>query len=242
MPNYCSNTVYITGPKESIKAIAKRIENRKEDAGIFSLFNPLPEQLSGIVSGSCTIDDKRCDCFRHVHKETGVRLYEYGYTTFTDSDGNEYDRKDAINQAVDAQEQRELMNAYGAINWYEWQSSNWGTKWDVSDFKYEATEEKIALRFDTAWAPAAGFWTKFSEKNPELTVDNHFAEQGMEYAGTTRHVQGDASDTYEFSGSFFDRSGIDENDDEAMDAFWEDPCLTPELGQFVEAHGLGLGG
>lgn len=38
-------------------------------------------------------------------------------------------------------------------NWYNWNSTNWGTKWDAGDGWVELEEDYLSIRFDTAWSP-----------------------------------------------------------------------------------------
>ena len=54
-----------------------------------------------------------------------------------------------------------LIDAYGADNWYDWQCTNWGTKWDVycnniKEWYIDHLDNGnyfVFLEFDTAWGP-----------------------------------------------------------------------------------------
>lgn len=70
------------------------------------------------------------------------------------------------------------------MDWYEWQSDNWGTKWDVgyNDITF-VTENHMS--FETAWAPPIKWLLVVSEQYPRLTFDIAYSEQGMAFAGVT---------------------------------------------------------
>ena len=38
-------------------------------------------------------------------------------------------------------------------NWYNWNSTNWGTKWDAGDGWAELDKDFLSISFDTAWSP-----------------------------------------------------------------------------------------
>lgn len=46
---------------------------------------------------------------------------------------------------------QELMNKYGADNWYDWSIMNWGTKWNACDTEVEYEGGYLSYRFNTAW-------------------------------------------------------------------------------------------
>lgn len=78
-----------------------------------------------------------------------------------------------------------LIEKYGADNWYDYQTQNWGTKWDVRQIFTEAeTENEICLSFDTAWAPPIAFYEKLSADYPELIISASYYEGGCDFCGT----------------------------------------------------------
>jgi len=38
------------------------------------------------------------------------------------------------------------------VDWYDWNVSNWGTKWDVSDVETNHSEGELVYSFSTAWS------------------------------------------------------------------------------------------
>jgi hypothetical protein len=82
---------------------------------------------------------------------------------------------------------------FSGNNWYDWNVTNWGTKWDVAvrdNDKYpdtelmEETENSLAYRFNTAWSPPMPAIAKLSEQYPTLVFTLSYEEEtgwGGEY-------------------------------------------------------------
>jgi len=70
-------------------------------------------------------------------------------------------------------------------NWYNWNVSNWGTKWDVKD--EEQTPEvahdeargtsTASYNFDTAWSPPSEVYEAIAQKYPQLQVSISWEEE-----------------------------------------------------------------
>jgi hypothetical protein len=139
MPNWCSNTLELSGDKEVIKKITDWYKDRqsgKTDVGLFGTFYPLPEELKN--------------------------------TTYPSPEPNE-----------------DLIKKFGSGNWYDFQTTNWGTKWDANEVCMAGeTENGIRLSFDTAWAPPIAFYEKLSRDYPELNISASYYESGCDFCGT----------------------------------------------------------
>jgi len=70
---------------------------------------------------------------------------------------------------------------YGSTDWYGWQTSNWGTKWDVDGEINSQTKYRIVYIYDSAWSPNTSFFYNICEKYPLLTFHIKYAEEGMGY-------------------------------------------------------------
>jgi hypothetical protein len=145
MPNWCNNTITISGPKAKIKAVWDQAN--QQDGGLLSAMSPPPENMF----------------------------------------------KGSLGQ----KEQQECLEQ-GIPNWYDWQSSNWGTKWDVSTEGLEYVEDgetaTITGWFDSAWAPPIGAYDTFTAANPDCSVDALYEEGGMDFAGHYADGQDDYID------------------------------------------------
>jgi hypothetical protein len=82
-----------------------------------------------------------------------------------------------------------------AENWYNWNGSNWGTKWDVEPQITEDNGDSITLSFDTAWAPPIEFYNEMV--NRDYMIRAFYYESGMAFAGI--YDNGD-DDYYEYGG------------------------------------------
>ncbi len=78
-----------------------------------------------------------------------------------------------------------LKLKYGATNWYDWTTENWGTKWDVTSATLVKTNDKHAMYiFQTAWCPWKDEVTRLiSEQFPRLNFRLEYYEPGMRYSG-----------------------------------------------------------
>ena len=129
--------------------------------------------------------------------------------------------------------------ACGYTDWYSFQTSRWGTKWDISS-QEECHRDEDGLGFsggfDTAWSPPIGVIEQMVEDGLEVTLYYH--ESGMAYCG--KYEDG-CDDYYEYSGenSQTIRSAIgDELDDfwgisESM-AEWEAEQEEEELTEWIK--------
>lgn len=140
MPNWCSNTLELSGDKEVIKKITDwhkdRQSGKTDDVGLFSLFYPTPKELAT--------------------------------TTYPNPEPNE-----------------DLIKKFGSSNWYDFQTTNWGTKWDANEVCMAVESENgIRLSFDTAWSPPIAFYEKLSRDYPELNISASYYESGCDFCGT----------------------------------------------------------
>ena len=82
----------------------------------------------------------------------------------------------------------------GHNNWYDWRTSNWGTKWDcdVYDGSIQEQEElfgpddgdkKVTFGFDTAWSPPIGAYEHYLENNSDMSIRAVYYEPGCDFMG-----------------------------------------------------------
>jgi hypothetical protein len=72
----------------------------------------------------------------------------------------------------------------GFSNWYDWSITNWGTKWNSSDFDVRAEEPgRYEFTFYSAWSPPIPVFEKMGKMFPTLDFDLEMCEPGMEFAG-----------------------------------------------------------
>jgi hypothetical protein len=91
---------------------------------------------------------------------------------------------DPIEEAENKRKSAENLEKHGYANWYDFQSNEWGTKWDVDDQGgCDVTEDGLMLNtyFDSAWAPPTAAYEKLEALG--FTVDAMYYEPGMGFAG-----------------------------------------------------------
>ena len=89
-------------------------------------------------------------------------------------------------------EDKERLAAEGVPNWYDWQSANWGTKWNACHHEgpveiqdYEGMNMKQATyRFETAWDTPREVITALWDKWPDLDFDGGYIHEGYEGCGS----------------------------------------------------------
>ena len=68
-------------------------------------------------------------------------------------------------------------------NWYDWNTANWGTKWDVSDIDCTPVDDDgvITVSFDTAWSPPIAFFEHLLSL--DFMVEAYYYEPGIGFCG-----------------------------------------------------------
>jgi hypothetical protein len=183
MPNWVITRIYITGPEDKIKEFEGKClrPNRGEDGEFqrtfsFDRIKQRPKELLNTISP---------DPKPEVRKVKDMQGNEIVVEVYRDII-NDWDIQSAISRGETPPEpipcnnatpdqQEELRQKYGSSNWYEWNSYNWGTKWDCSDSHYNA-EDKI-LQFQTAWACPQEIIAEMAGMFPDLRFDGSYADE-----------------------------------------------------------------
>lgn len=164
MPNHITNRITIIGTPEQVAQVRQAIRGEEEDRLIdFNKIAPIPTELKGTVSPMRII---------------------------TQAEYDEQERRIANNELSDMEKQwglsrgltQELANEYkekfGHCDWYGWQTSNWGTKWNAYS-QYENGED--CIEFDTAWSNPYSILVKLSQMFPEVTFEVEYADEDFGY-------------------------------------------------------------
>ena len=82
-------------------------------------------------------------------------------------------------------------------NWYNWRTTNWGCKWDVSLEGLEFTNNhdgtsSITGWFDSPWAPPIEAYNTFLDDMDGCYIEATYEEGGMDFAG----IYTDGDDQY----------------------------------------------
>jgi hypothetical protein len=84
---------------------------------------------------------------------------------------------------------KELLEGQG---WYEWNISNWGTKWDVILENVDRVDEyTLNAAFDSAWSPPIEAYRQLEDMGFE--IEAKFYEPGMAFVGSYDTENGEFS-------------------------------------------------
>jgi hypothetical protein len=101
-------------------------------------------------------------------------------------------------QPSDEEAAEARRKACGYTDWYSFQTSRWGTKWDINIGDVcERDEDGLGFNghFDSAWSPPMGVVEQMTENGLEVTL--YYYESGMGFVG--KYEDG-YDDYYELSG------------------------------------------
>jgi len=163
MPNWCNNRVTVSG--DNLKDM-QRVRKIFESDEIFGQIVPSPDW------STIPLAEDDLESLGRKRGELG-ELPEYEEIKNPKGDVIHRGYKFA---STDCQDDR----------WYNWQLSNWGTKWDICKDHIEwgqDDEDYMVLHFDTAWSPPEEICHALREKFPDLGIEWFYDEPGMQVAG-----------------------------------------------------------
>jgi hypothetical protein len=64
----------------------------------------------------------------------------------------------------------------GDLNWYDWSTNHWGTKWNAYATEYDGDE---TLRFDTAWSHPSPVIHELSTRFPHVLISVEYADEDL---------------------------------------------------------------
>jgi hypothetical protein len=193
MPNWCSNTLTITGDKKEREKLTKYVTNEgpsvdEDERRIFS-FNkiiPMPQELHVESNGQGQIGyEAWYGNWEAVMEYEWVRPKMEGRSHTreglkemlrSEESGFEYERMGKI--------YHDNIERYGCPTWYEWHIQNWGTKWDACEPAMTHEKHETIYTFDTAWSPPEKVIIALSKRFPNLMMTLEFREPGMAFEGT----------------------------------------------------------
>ena len=79
-------------------------------------------------------------------------------------------------------------------NWYDWNSENWGSKWDLCDFEWITNDWEngfVHASFWTAWSPIPLVLEKLSKQHKSLEMTYRYHDEGGGFYGTVSFKGGE---------------------------------------------------
>ena len=176
MPNWTGNTLHIIGTAEELNlfeadrlAALKANDCGPEQVITFHMVLPMPKELVGTSSPRPLTEEE----IRRIAK----------HNDWSD-ESLQYNLDKALTPE-DAVRLDELKAKYGSDNWYDWCNNNWGTKWDACHGEFieraeHGNNERIAIRFDTAWCAPEQVIHALVRKYPNLNFSHSYFYEGEE--------------------------------------------------------------
>ncbi len=152
MPNHITNIVR----SKKLREIEKLMKS-KDSRFDFNNILPLPKELKDTQSPPRIVkeEDYEKEVAKFLKKENVTDLF----------------RSLPITEKM----QKEYKEKFGADNWYDWQVSNWGTKWNA----YEVFKDKKCIEFQTAWSTPLPIIVKISSLIPDTDISVEFADEDI---------------------------------------------------------------
>ena len=171
MPNWVTNYVSVGGSRADIDAFLKKVSAPRPEQ---KTVKPEGQKYSNNVEGEWVMSEEQEGDFSFWHfiapPEEKWELY---FTTSGWKDGQRYG--DPV------------------WNWYEWNSANWGVKWDagVEDFQDYGDDGGVSYIILTPWDTPRPVWNAIAEQHPELHIEVRFEEE-QGWGGVIEIEGGDA--------------------------------------------------
>lgn len=185
---------------------------------------PMPEALASVSTGSRKIGDKVVNKWR--------------------------DNPDGTATIITELEEASLIAAYGAADWYQWASMNYGCKWAPSSIGewQRVSDTEARVTFDTPWAPPVALFRTISEQEEDVEITLRYCEGGSDYWGIESFLNGWSSEVDGGAMSdYFDNHTTSEgcpdwNPEEMYcECSYYDTARGP-LASFFETYGMHSGG
>ena len=182
MPNWCVNQVDITGDEAEV---AKLVAFVKSDENSFTFENIVPPPATPMYSSDCTHNKYVCGCESVAQPDPEN---EGRFIWVIDGKKVEYHGKCPTHN--------EHSFSNHPDNWYNWNITNWGTKWSAAEVWNDRIDDDgkvdghTSYNFDTAWSPAEPVVAALAEKFPTLRIAHRYCEAGMGYAGEVLYADG----------------------------------------------------
>lgn len=182
MPNWCSNTIVLTGRAEVLKKFDDQFKAPAERFSGGTLYTAKdsfePEEGWVTYKAEPNGEDRlKVHYINEVVKEEG-----YTFSNFIP-----------------------LTRDVFLNGWYDWSVDNWGTKWDCGKYVSvtgledvdKAIEENkpdkeltLCYSFQTAWSPCTPVVAEMARQFPNLLVKHDFVEEGCQIAGIDEYEDG----------------------------------------------------
>jgi hypothetical protein len=159
MPNWVMNqlTCIFQTPEEY-----NAFKEKANPESFYNSFIPMPPVLEGTLSPHIAPGD----FINGVNKSKGTNFLTIEGVTFSD-DKWDVERAKQIIKNIKAFEET------GYHDWYSWNLTNWGVKWDAKDCKLKELSDfnTLVYTFDSPWGTPEHFVRQLSSLYPDATFE-----------------------------------------------------------------------
>lgn len=176
MPNWCSNTINLVGPRDKIRAVWQ--EAQKEKSGLLNALIPMPEGLD-ITAGRVGADDEPEQI--ELARREAENLERYGARNWYDwSVANWGTKWDVSLEGLEYEEDEDGNYDNGG----------------------KGPHARISGWFDSAWAPPCAAMEAYANDNEDVTITLDYYESGMGFVGRAHYQDGEMQydDYYDIGG------------------------------------------
>lgn len=185
MPNWCSNTLNITGDKADRDAFVQKVQSTEGEYAILASIVPMPKELEGSVS---PMPDSPEPHPNWANLLANGEITQEWHDELVASNRHRYEEGIRL---------RELT---GYTDWYNWEVANWGVKWgDSSTILCEHSEAETIFRFETPWGPPDTGMAAVSAAFPSLRFVLGYIGEGCEFVGAALFVKGQVAEEVDAS-------------------------------------------
>ena len=164
MPNWTSNTIRVTGDPAAIREFLVFMRGGDDQHFDFNCVIPMPDLLRHTGSGFHKFGEEEHRTWYVINPD--LALWDEGY---------------AENIRPFTPEEKAALAEIGAAGWYDWSTSNWGTKWNACHVEIDDIAENdstIDIKFDTAWSAPFPVFQAIAAKFQNLTFEFSWTDEG----------------------------------------------------------------
>jgi hypothetical protein len=174
MPNWCENTLNISGPKEPLKSFVDKAEGPTQTYNdyISASWGAFDEVRVKIIASQVPKPGEVSPLSFHALCPVPEDFRRFPYD----------DRQAAKLRAIVGD-----STGYGG---YNWEARNWGVKWGASDVNLtvdrgipDEHNSLVTYEFSTPWGPPSILLDKVSKDFPDLNFELIYREEGMGFEG-----------------------------------------------------------
>jgi len=193
MPNWCSNTLNVTGPREAVEAF---ISAARGPGATYNEFHgeeweAFEDTRKKVLASNIPEPGPVQDLSFHALYPVPEDVRRFGY-----DDGQATRLRASMDDSV--------VGIYGNganCGGYGWETNHWGVKWGASDVNLTTQSAQsghniggatmATYEFETPWGPPDGLLYKVSKDFPGITFSLQFLEPGMGFEGRMEWKDGE---------------------------------------------------